>query len=566
MFAIRCLSLALLPMVLFGCGGGGGGDEGPGGTSVVPVTSTQLEINLTDAPGDFTEVVVTIDRIEISTTRSEGLVPLKLNLDGPVGGAVIFVNRDEGSLTVDLNRLTNGRSIKLATGEVPDGYITRIRLHVVDSDVNGTPTPWVREALAGAPRERVKLPSKGRTGIDILPRNVLITGGSPSRVTIDFNAQKSIVLHTKKGKNGEPDKAEFHLKPVIFLLESESTATPPTTIAAGFNFPRGLAYMRGDPNDPSDDRIAVANTGTLSFGPESNANTVVRFDPNDFTGIAARNIADPELFAERATVGSALRDISGIEMLAGWQAIDAVDDRAIVRLAPDDLSVSTRFGLPVDKLLAITQAPSVVGAGPAWLVVYQDGGKKGSRVAYFDPALGPDPIVLIDNAPENPTDILFVPGYPAGRLGTVYLAARGKNFNDTKDDRLLAAAIVFDGQTVRVDGSIIEQNNVGIDFLNEPIGMGLNVTGDGIWVAQRGNGFIHLLGLDLDPLDILNTGLGGNALNGIEVLAFPALAGLETEPQVLLLTNTLGDDDPASDDPLDEDDPAISSVEAVVPR
>ena len=578
MSGIRSHVLSLLTALAFGCGGGDASSAGPGTTSVA---AAQLEINLTDAPGDFSEVVVTIDGIEIETTKSNGLVPLTLNIDVPVGGPVIFVNRAEGSVTVDLNNLTGGRTMRLATGEVPGGRITKIRLHVIESSVNGTPTPWVREAVAGARRSLVKMTRSVKAGIDIVPRNVHVDGNSLNRVTIDFNAKKSIVLHTKKGKNGQPNTIEYHLKPVIFLLESESTAAPATTIAAGLNFPRAIAYQHGNPDDTSDDRIVVASTGSLGVGPDSNASTVVRFNPNDFDGIAAQSLAESGPATERVVVGPNLRDVSSDELLAGWHAIDAVEDRAIVGLAPDTMTISYRLELPVDKLVATTQVPSISGGGPAWCITYETEtteivvdkkGKSNSvtttrgQVALFEPAISPDPIVLIADAPENPTDILFVPGYPAGRFGTVYIACRGKKGDDGKDDRLLAATLILEGLTLRVDGPVLSYGDKEIDFINEPVGLALNTTGDGIWIPQRGNGFIHLLDLDLNPIDILNTGLGPNALNGIEVLAFPALAGLSAEPQVLLLTNTQGDDEPANDDPLDEDDSAISSIEAVVPR
>ena len=71
---------------------------------------------------------------------------------------------------------------------------------------------------------------------------------------------------------------------------------------------------------------------------------------------------------------------------------------------------------------------------------------------------------------------------------------------------------------------------------------------------------------DLNPVDILNTGLGPNSLNGIEVLRYPALAGFTTEPEVLMITNTLGEDDRNNDSPIDEDANAISSIDVVIPR
>jgi len=568
MSGIRSHTLSLLTALAFGCGGGDASSAGPGTTSAA---TAQVEINLTDAPGSFSEVVVTIDGIEIETTKSNGLVPLTLNIDVPVRGPVIFINRAEGSVTIDLNRLTGGRTMKLASGEVPDGHIRKIRLHVIESDVNGTPTPWVREAVAGAPRMQVKMAGIIKNGIDIIPRNVRVEGGSLSEMTIDFNASKSIVLHTIKGANGRNDTAEYHLRPVIFLLESESMATPPTTIATGMNYPRGTAYMRGDENTLSDDRIVVINTGENGVQAESNAGTVLRFNPNDFLGTAPFNASDPAQPVDRQAMGKELRDVSGIEELSGWQSVDVLQKNSIVSLDPVDITISSRIDLPVEHIYALTQAPGVIDDGPAWVIAYHvdtvdaNGKKKTKRpVAYLDPALGPNPIVLIEDIEFHASDIVFVPNYPAGRFGTVYVSMPGSKRDDPTDDRLFVATLVFDGNTVSVEGA--PRVFKDLDSWSEPIGMALNADGDGIWIAQRGNGFIHLVDLDLNPLNILNTGLGPNSLNGIEVLRNPALAGFRAEPEVLMITNTLGEDDRRNDDPLDEDQHAISSIDVLVPR
>ena len=237
---LRRLISPLALMLVCACGGGTSGSE-----------LAQLEVRLTDAPGDYTEVVVTIDNISVNTTQSSGFVDLDLNTEIGLGGAVIDVDKDNGTITVNLVELTNGANILLATGSLPGGTIEQIRLHLIEATVDGTQTPWVVEDVPGAVREALKVPSGFQSGIKIVPRNVDVPNGNLTSITLDFDAARSVVA---LGNRGNPNRGyDFLLKPVIFVLESESLLAPATTIADGFNFPRGVAYIEGDDEDDSDD-------------------------------------------------------------------------------------------------------------------------------------------------------------------------------------------------------------------------------------------------------------------------------------------------------------------------
>jgi len=536
---MRTFLTLILGFLLGACGGGGSAER-----------TAQLEIRLTDAPGDFTEVVVTIDGISVQTTGSNGFVDLDLNMEVGLGDAVVDVDDVHGTITVNLVELSNGRNILLATGALPGGTIQQIRLHLVEATVDGTKTPWVVEDAPGARREALKVPSGFRTGIKIVPRNVDVPNGNLTSITLDFDAARSVV---ELGNRGNPRRGfDFLLKPVIFVLESDSLLAPATTIASGLNFPRGIAYVENDASDESDDRIVVANAGTATSAANSNDSSVLQFDPNDYaTGTPVDATATDGTIEREATEEPAVGAANN-ESIGGDGAVDATAGEDLLHLDSADFNNPGADTVSGDGLVAVAPSTKLDGTGQAWFLARED------ALLFLDPDNAAGAADLGVTGLSRVTGIAFLADASEATFGTLYVADGGAN-------RLHKIVLEIDGGALVVSGGTATAGAGDLDFLSEPIGIALNVAGNGLYVPQRGNGFIHRLDLDLGPGSILDTGLGADSINGITVVGGPALEGFDEEDEVLLLTSTNGTDAPDGDDPLDAGNESASTVEAVVP-
>ncbi|MHC4407603.1 MAG: DUF4382 domain-containing protein, partial [Planctomycetota bacterium] len=441
---MRKLLATLLGCLLVACGGGSGSD------------TALLEIRLTDAPGDYSEVVVTIDAISVNTTQSNGFVDLDLNTEIGLGGAVIDVDKDAGTITVNLVELTNGRNILLATGSLPGGTIEQIRLHLVETTVDGTETPWVVEDVPGAQREALKVPSGFRSGIKLVPRNVDVPNGALTSITLDFDAARSVVA---LGNRGNANRGyDFLLKPVIFVLESESLLAPATTIAEGLNFPRGLAYIEGDSEDETDDRIAVADAGTANSAAGSNDSAVIQFDPNDYATGTPVDATATDGSIERETTDDPAEGAANNEEIGGDGAFDATAGAELIHLDSGDLNNPTSDTITGDNLVAVAPSTKVDGTDEAWFLARAD------ELLFFDPdAVGGAEDLGVTGL-TRVTGIAFLADVPAGKFGTLYVADGGAN-----ELHKIVLEVVSDELTI--SGSVVTVGSDDLDFMSEPIGI-----------------------------------------------------------------------------------------------
>jgi hypothetical protein len=178
----------VMAMVFSACGGGGGGGVAGSGT-----TGT-LSLGLTDVPGDYLNVFVTIDEVQVNH-ETEGWETLTgLNLPQ----------------TFDLMTLQNGVIAPLGAVDIEAGHYNQMRL-ILSSDPGAN--YLVIEGEEGEPDEEVdlKVPSGLQTGIKIVQGFDIEVAGS-TELTLDFNAEKSIVQAGKSGK--------WLLKPTIKVLET----------------------------------------------------------------------------------------------------------------------------------------------------------------------------------------------------------------------------------------------------------------------------------------------------------------------------------------------------------
>jgi len=164
------------------------GDQEDG---IVPGRGT-LKIYLTDAPGDYSEVNIMISKIEGHIARDD---------DGAEGSWEVL-KEWSGGLQVNLIELEDF-SMLLASLELESNKYTQLRLFLLGEEGDA----WIVLEGSEEPESKIPLeiPSVYQTGIK-LNRPFEIVAGSITKLTIDFDAEKSVV----KTGNGK-----YKLKPVI---------------------------------------------------------------------------------------------------------------------------------------------------------------------------------------------------------------------------------------------------------------------------------------------------------------------------------------------------------------
>jgi len=144
-------------------------------------STARLEVRLTDAPGDYEEVNVDIQDVQVSS--QEG--------DNDTGWQSLTINKG----VYDLKKLTNGIDTLLGSADLPVGKIAQIRLILGSNNtirVDGKSIP-------------LTTPSAQQSGLKVLV-NQELKEGITYKVLLDFDAARSIVARG----NGD-----FNLKPVI---------------------------------------------------------------------------------------------------------------------------------------------------------------------------------------------------------------------------------------------------------------------------------------------------------------------------------------------------------------
>jgi len=153
--------------------------------------TARLEVRLTDAPGDYEEVNIDIQSVQIHTS------------DG---------NQNSGWTTLDVEKgvynilkLTNGLDTLLASSELPAGRISQIRLILGDNN----------SIKVGGESKPLSTPSAQQSGLK-LNLQADLTEGITYTIVLDFDAARSIV---RRG-NGT-----YSMKPVIRALERTTTGS-----------------------------------------------------------------------------------------------------------------------------------------------------------------------------------------------------------------------------------------------------------------------------------------------------------------------------------------------------
>lgn len=147
----------------------------------------RLQVRLTDAPGDYEAVNVEVIGVEVHRETSDG---------GTGWENLALVETG----TINLLDLANGKSLLLASADLPAGKISQIRLKLGD---NNTLT------LKGGQTVALKTPSGQTSGLK-LQVNEELKADVTYEMLLDFDAARSIV---RRGNTGQ-----YNLKPVIKVI------------------------------------------------------------------------------------------------------------------------------------------------------------------------------------------------------------------------------------------------------------------------------------------------------------------------------------------------------------
>jgi len=171
----------------------------------------RLKIFLTDAPGDYLEVNITISKIEAHIAGED---------EGAEGYWVVLKEWPSGEEpTFDLIKLQDVYEL-LVDGVFEIGKYTQLRIFVTKSSIKVEIEETVEEntkeivVLSEVPFEvfDVEIPSVYQTGIKLI-HSFEIIEGETIELAIDFDAEKSII----KTGNGS-----YKLKPVIKVVTNIS--------------------------------------------------------------------------------------------------------------------------------------------------------------------------------------------------------------------------------------------------------------------------------------------------------------------------------------------------------
>jgi hypothetical protein len=153
--------------------------------------NARIEVWLTDAPGDYQEVNVEVEGVEIHASESDnGNGWQALNVDDQV---------------INLLDLTNGKDTLLGATEIPAGKISQIRLKLGDNNT----------VKIDGKTYNLNIPSGSQSGLKLQVHETFVEGVT-YKILLDFDVARSIVL-TGAG--------QYKLKPVIrTITEAQSGA------------------------------------------------------------------------------------------------------------------------------------------------------------------------------------------------------------------------------------------------------------------------------------------------------------------------------------------------------
>jgi hypothetical protein len=200
--------IILMVMPLVSCGGSG--SDTAGGTNGTGTNGT-LVLGLTDDPGDYLNVYVTIKEVQVNQAAEE---------EEDDSGWLTVLTPGE---TFDLLVLQNGVIANLGLAELEAGQYNQMRLILDEEKPDAHPYAnylVIEDEEGEDPIEvELKVPSGFKTGIKIVHGFTIVASGA-TELILDFDANKSIVQAGKSGK--------WLLKPTIKVLETVTNSVSGT--------------------------------------------------------------------------------------------------------------------------------------------------------------------------------------------------------------------------------------------------------------------------------------------------------------------------------------------------
>ncbi|MDH5398661.1 MAG: DUF4382 domain-containing protein [Cyclobacteriaceae bacterium] len=232
-------------------------------------TTTSFVVRLTDSPGDYEQVNIDIQSVEVHANtgnQTDGWVQLPTN-------AGVY----------DLLKLTNGAETVLVDANFPTGMVSQLRLHLGENNsvvVDGVSYPLFTT-------------SGDESGLKLLINAELIEGITYS-VLLDFDAARS-VINTNTSSN-TTQAGNYVLKPVIRTI----TEAQDGGIKGIVNpIDQNVAVYAISGLDTLSTSYATAGNNNFFLGGLADGTYTVTFDPGDLSGYTTTSIEGVEV-----TVGS----------------------------------------------------------------------------------------------------------------------------------------------------------------------------------------------------------------------------------------------------------------------
>jgi len=206
--------------------------------------TTSFVVRLTDSPGDYEEVNIDLQSVEVHANNGSGWTTLETNVD-----------------IYDLLTLTDGVETVIANDILPEGKVSQLRLILGDDNsvvVDGETFP-------------LTVPSGGESGLK-LQINADLVAGITYSVLLDFDAAKSI---TKTGSG------KYILKPVIkTITEAQDGAIQGSVLPAELSV---AIYALSGADTVKTTYAAQDNTDFFIGGLDAGTYTI-SIDPGDLSG------------------------------------------------------------------------------------------------------------------------------------------------------------------------------------------------------------------------------------------------------------------------------------------
>lgn len=182
-----------------------------------PAKTGSLQINLTDAPGNYSKVVICFTEISVhlnqadNETEDNETEEMERSADNASGWIVI--SDEEQSFDLLTLQMSEGKFAPLADAELPTGKYTQIRLKITDgTDNESQPKTYLMLADDNETRHPLIVPSGTKSGLKLTGfGDFRVSEDNDTVIYLDFDAEESV---HKAG-------SKYMLQPTIKVLTEE---------------------------------------------------------------------------------------------------------------------------------------------------------------------------------------------------------------------------------------------------------------------------------------------------------------------------------------------------------